>query len=266
MISPVSWIDSAEGASAFSSPAGAFATMDRLTGSPRIGLDLGYTRINLTGTRGVRMEIYGHGVTYNREGWYFAVPISKVFVEAGENIWGVGNAEIGSFISLSQGPWSGVVRFGLTLPTASDDPEGFVANTLTAFTRLTDLSSIVPETAWIRFSVSPVYHSGRFISQADLGIDFPFFTPDYIDLDPWFRFNLGMGAKLGPAAFLGELVILGTTGIVTDPSDRFLETLAATVRVQAGGVEPGLSYVVPLNGNARDLNPWVLLFSVRTPI
>lgn len=266
VICPMGWVDPAEGATAFSFPNGAFATMDRIAGNPRVGLDLGYTRVKLNGVQGFRTEIYGHGIRKRGETWYFSLPLSFVFDEQFGDIRGIGNAEVGTFIALSQGPLSGVFRLTVTLPMASDDLDGLTANLLTAFNRLTDLSSTVPETAWFRFSVSPVYRSERFVSQADLGIDFPFFAPDNVDVDPWIRFNLGTGVRHGKAAFLGELVILGTTGTVSNESDRFLETLAATIRIQAGGVEPGLSYIVPLNGDVRDLFPWVLLFSVRTPI
>ena len=268
LFSPISWVDPADGAFALSSPEGAFSTMDRLTGGPQFGLDLGYTGFtgNLSGFRGVRMEIYAQGVTYNGEGWYFAVAASRVSDDAGEDFDGIGNTEVGTFVSFSKGPVSGVVRFGLTLPTSSDDLEGITANFLTSFFRLTDLSSTVPETVWFRFSASPVYQRGRFVSQVDLGIDFPFFTPVYIEVDPWIRFNIGMGVKLGTVAFLGELVTLGTKGTVQNQSDRFLETLGATVRVQSGGIEPGLSFIVPINARLREINPWLLLFSVRSPI
>jgi len=249
-----------------------FATLDRQDGESKIGASLGWTFFDNDGPGDIsalRIDAYGHYVTPSGFGGYGLIPLSFLFVEDAPGLddeSAIGNVEGGLIYVLRSGPNDFVLHGGVTLPTADDD-EGFFANVLGTFPRLTDLALAYPETFWLRLGVSPIFRTGQFVIRLDGGLDFAV-SSDGEEPDPLLRLNVGAGVDTGTFAVLGELVTvagLGDEDVEADPDDDedFLHTAAISARFRAGSIEPGLALGFPLDDSVRDFVEFFIVGSLQ---
>lgn len=238
-----------------------FATLDRQDGESKIGGSLAWTFFdNDAGAdiTALRVDVYGHYVGESGLGGYGLLPVSFLFVddegEFFEDETGIGNVEGGVLYVLPSGPHDFVLRGGITLPTADDD-EGFFANYLATFPRLTDVALAYPETFWLRLAASPILRFGQFIIRLDGGLDFAV-SSDGPEPDPILRLNAGAGVDTGTFAILGELVTVASLGdedvAIEEDDEDFFHTLAISGRFRAGSIEPGLALGFPLDESIRE--------------
>ncbi len=235
------------------------ATLDRGDGITRLGVDFGLSLLDhppAAYDAALRIEPYAQYVTNSGLGFYGAIPITRSFGEDGapqpEAATALGNLELGGLYVTSGETTSWVVRCGVALPTASDDRDAVATNFAAAFPRLTDLALIQPNAAYVRLGVSPLLHKNHFFLQADLGIDLGIESgDDGDDVDHLLRLNLGAGYDFGKLALGLELVNLGTFDEV-DGNEKFLHTLAVTLRFMGKALQPALSVGAPLDASAGD--------------
>jgi len=260
----------ADEASLSSGAAPAFSTMDRGDGASRAGVSLGFNFFDDESIQtdvALRTDVYGQYVLPNHFGVYGSLPIS--YISGGdESSSAIGNAEIGGLYILQTGR-APILRFrtialraGLGLPTAADDFEGLLVNAFNIAPRLTDLVSITPDTTWLRLSASPTVREGKIFVRADAGIDIAVSAPEDAEIDPIVHMNVGAGYDAGKFALMGEVVTVATTGEVDENDERFFHTGALTARYTAADIQPGVSFVTPLD-DAGLGEQWALMFDVQ---
>lgn len=242
----------------------AFMTMDRMDNVSRAGFDLGFSFYDPDGINlGLRADLFGHLVTAQGWGGYVNVPISLLSYDTGldesETEIAIGNIELGGTFGLNLQALRMIFRAGLVLPTAPDSLEGLVTNGLNVTGRITDVVTIAPDVTWLRVSASPIITSGGFFARADLGLDLPIIEGDNVDANAMARLNLGGGFAIPGFAIMGELV----NNFVFDGAA--LHTLAVSARFPTGTIEPGISFVVPLDDDASigDAVNFVLMGSLQ---
>lgn len=263
----------------------AFATLDRGDSTSRVGLDVGASFLDDEafggGGTALRFDVHGQYIHASGFGGYGLLPLSYASFEneAVDDEMALGNLEVGGLYALPAGPTTAVLRLGLTLPTASEELEGALANAAAVRPRGTDVATFSPESVWLRLGGSLLARSGNLFVRGDLGIDVPL-TEDYeidlglfdvqVELDPLIRFNVGGGVVAGPAAIMAELVNIYFTGDAvddTDPEDgddqELEHNLALTGRYFEGNIQPSLSFVLALDDNARDDYDFMLMFGIH---
>lgn len=251
------------------------ATMDRQDGESKIGASLGWTFFDdetIGDISALHVDIYGHYVGASGLGGYGIIPLSFVFVDNVEPFQddsesAIGNVEGGVLYVVPSGPHDFVLHGGITLPTADDDLDGFIANALaTLGPRLTDIALAYPQTFWLRFGVSPILRSGQLVFRLDGGLDFALSTDNGDEPDPLLRLNAGGGIDTGSFALLGELVTIGTLGdedATIEDNEDFFHTLAISARFRAGSIEPGIALGFPLDESVRDYMDFFIIASLQ---
>ena len=236
-----------------------FMTMDRQDGRSLAGVQLGWTFfdddevVDLVDVSTLRIDLYGQFVSASGLGGYGIVPISMAFYDGADDDTAIGNVEGGVLYVIPSGNVDFVLKGGITLPTADDDLNGFIANALASFPRLTDLAHAAPETLWLRLGGSPIFRSGQLVFRVDAGIDIAVSSDGDDEPDPVLRLNAGGGIDTGTFAILGELVNTGNLEFGPGEADEeWLHTLAVSGRFRAGTVEPGIAIGFPLDDEIND--------------
>lgn len=211
----------------------------------------------------LRFDLYGQymaQVGENRLGAYATMPIVRTFGTSGDEETAVGNLELGGAFATAASPATDIVlRGGLVLPTADeDDGIGIV---LSSYGRLTDAFTSLPDFTWLRLSGSALHHAAPYFLRVDLGFDVPF--ADDEDIDGLLRINAAAGFDLDTVVLLGELATVGIIGGDSDGDERFLHTLALTVRGRGQTFSPGVSLVVPLDDSLNDFLDFAVVAGVR---
>src|SRR5690606_18772439 len=142
-------------------------------------------------------DLFGQYMLPQGFGGYASLPISYVSVGDGgsDAEHAIGNLEVGGAYVLNTPALPIALRAGVLLPTADDSLNGFLANAATVTNRLTDVASAMPDSTWLRLSVSPVLRRGIYVARVDLGADIPILGdgalegagPVETDLDPLMR-------------------------------------------------------------------------------
>lgn len=232
-----------------------FMTMDRQDGRSLAGAQLGWTffdddDVDVTT---LRLDLYGQFVSMSGLGGYGIVPLSFLFVDGAEDQTAIGNVEGGVLYVIPSGNVDFVLKGGITLPTADDDFDGFAANILAMFPRLTDVAHVSPETMWLRLGASPIFRSGQLVFRVDGGIDVAVSSDGEDEPDPLLRLNVGGGVDTGTFAILGELVNVGNLeDTAAEEDEEWLHTLAVSARFRSGAVEPGIAIGFPLDDEIND--------------
>lgn len=242
-------------------PAG--VTTDRIgTETWAANLELAYNAFDLLddGTF-LRLDLYGQylaQVGANRLGGYAWVPVVRTFGTGGDEVTALGSPEVGGAFAMAASPATDVVlRGGLVLPTVAE--EDAFAVVLSSYGRLTDAFTSLPDFTWLRLSGSVLHDAAPYFLRVDLGLDFPF--ADDEDIDALLRINAAAGIDLGEVVLLGELATMGLVGGDTD--ERFLHTVALTVRGRGQTFSPGVSLVVPLDDALNDVLDFAIVAGVR---
>ena len=233
-----------------------FSTLDRQDGRSLAGVQLGWTFFDdeIVDVTTLRLDLYGQFVSATGLGGYGIVPLSFAFVDGAEDETAIGNVEGGVLYVIPSGNVDFVLKGGITLPTADDDFDGFTANVLAGFPRLTDLAHAAPETMWLRLGASPIFRSGQLVLRVDGGIDVAVSSDGDDEPDPLLRLNVGGGVDTGTFAILGELVNIGNLeyGFGED-DEEWSHTLAVSGRFRTGTVEPGIAIGFPLDDGVNDV-------------
>jgi len=244
----------AAGSTAHAQRAPDLATLDRGDGITKIGLDLGLSFTDGAYDAALRLEPYGQYVTRIGLGVYGALPLARSFggpATPPDTAFAVGNFDLGLLYVIEPSrDVSWVFRAGIGFPLASDSVDGAATNSYATFPRLTDLALTVPNAFYARFGVSPLLHLHRVYVRADLGFDA---GSDDADLaNELVRFNVGGGIDLGVVALGAELVNLWTLDDFGG-GERFLHTIAGTIRIMGKSLQPQFAIGVPLDSSARDV-------------
>jgi hypothetical protein len=247
----------AAGSSAHANAFAGFSNLDRQSHDSLVGLDLGLGLIDFDDGESLRMELHGQYLIDGGVGVYGMVPFSRLFVDVPffDNSMALGNLEAGAFYIAPAGDLDLVLRGGVALPTADSNFSGITTNALAHAVRITDAALAYPDTTWLRLSGSPMLTSGDFFLRMDIGLDVPVRTD--VDADPLIRFNVGGGFDLDRLSLMGELAL----NFDTDGDDYVAS--AITARFHGRQFEPGLSIIVPINDNLRDVIDLGLLFSMQ---
>lgn len=252
-----------------------FATLDRQDGESKVGAALGWTFFDVPGDgdlSALHLDIYGHYVGASGLGGYGAIPLGFAFVDNAEPFndddeSAIGNVEGGVIYVIQSGMNDFVLRGGITLPTADDDPRGFYANVLSMISaRMTDIALAYQETLWLRLSASPILRSGQLVLRIDGGLDVAVSTDNGDEPDPVLRLNVGGGVDTGSFAILGELATIGNIGddnSATEDDEDFLHTAAVSARFRAGSIEPGIALGFPLDESIRDIVDFFIIGSLQ---
>lgn len=240
-------------------------TLDRMDGSSRFGIQVGFDKIDdvkLSDGFVMRYELYGQYVLPNRlVGLYAQVPFAHLFnfgSRDGTDYTALSNIDIGGFF-LPTHRSDLIVRVGLALPTASENSIRHGANTISELERLTDLLLAAGNYTTLRLSVSTLQESGIAFLRGDLGFDLVVDKPAN-DRGPnvLLRANVAAGVRLGLVDLAAELVNLGgLDGTVPGGIDnRFFHTLAVGLSTR-GTDQFRIGTVFPLDKVFRG-EVWIL--------
>lgn len=233
-----------------------FATLDRMDGQSRWGIDGGLTffdnRANGgNSAHGLRLDLHGQYVGQSGFGGYACVPVSWLLIDNANDQNGVGNIEGGVLYAIPAGQnFDVILRGGLTLPTANTD-QGSLANILAGYGRITDIALAAPQTTWARLSASPVVRSGRLFFRLDAGVDAPISSD--VNADSLLRLNVGVGFDTGTVAVAAELANVFDAGNTNSAGDNSLSTLAVSAQFGSGSTVPMVALVLPLNNGVNKL-------------
>ena len=232
-----------------------FATLDRQTNQRQGTLELGFSIPDDGDGFVLRTELYGQ-FYYKWIGAYIDLPFNFLILENADDEAAMGNMELGLYHVLELGDMFSIVgRFGVSVPTAADDFNGFGANLLGGMGRLTDvLTQSVPNATSIRPSVSALVDTDMLFARMDVGLDVIF--PDNGDSEMFMRLNLGVGVHAGPVDFTVESANLGRLN--TDEgspshsaSEEWLHTLSVKLSLPSEHVQPYVAFILPLDDNLR---------------
>jgi hypothetical protein len=238
-----------------------FMTLDRMDGSTRFGVQVGFhklDRLSLSDGFAMRYEPYLQYVVPDRvAGVYGQVPIAHLFDLTGADGTGIGNLELGGFYMPLRNS-SLILRAGLVFETASEDGPEQLALAIVAFERLTDLLQVQPNYSTARVSLSTVQMPGPAFYRADIGFDVIIDKPNTADTSLFLRANFAAGVRVPGVDLAAELVNLGVLdGTVSGGvSNRFVHTLALTARTP-GVNQVHVGTVFPLDDGARG-EVWIL--------
>jgi len=245
-----------------------FMTLDRMDTSSRVGLQVGFTKvddIDLSDGLFMRFNPYGQYVFPGKQaGIYGQLPLSHGFVSnaADATLWG--NLEMGGFYM----PWQNnelILRAGLIAATATD-PEnigGILTFTATAYERFTDFLLIAPNYTAGRLSASTIQRMDDFFFRADGGFDLVIDRPGgATGPTVFFRANFAGGYRVPDTVDLTvELVNLAFVNGDVDGgiTSRFNHTLALSARTP-GINQFHLGTVFPLDGGTNGARGelWIL--------
>jgi hypothetical protein len=241
----------------------AFATVDRVGGDSGFSIAASYARIDDTGesVTPLRADLFGQYADPSGWGGYAALAASTVRADSDSGS-AIGSVELGGFYRLRRSNVELTFRGGLTLPTADDALDGFAVNFITAWTRLTDLVDVLPESSWLRLALSPTWRTGSHFFRVDGGVDVPVWTDDGADFDPFIRLNAAGGLLAGPWALTGELVTL----VHTTDDETAMHTFAVGLAGTHPRVRPSLTVILPLDDSARRLYEFILAAGLQVSL
>jgi hypothetical protein len=234
-----------------------FMTLDRMDATTRLGLQMGWDKIDDTSISDgfvMRYEIYGQYLFPNKAvGVYGQLPISHAFNFNGNDATGMGNIELGGFF-LPNHTSELILRGGLAMSTASDsNTNEILSNVYSTYERLTDLMLIAPQYTTLRLSASTVQQRDTLFFRADLGFDLAIDKPSGATTSVWFRGNVAVGVRATGVDITAELInIAAVNGGNGNPSlaDRFFHTAGVSLRTQ-GENQFHIGTVFPLDSDAR---------------
>lgn len=226
-----------------------FLSLGRQDGVSRIGAELGFVSVDTSDGADdltpLRIGLFGQYVAPAGFGGYGALNIARVSGE-GESATGLSDLELGGIFSGKLGTIEGVARFGVALPTASDDDLGDVlSNILGAYSRIDDMVLALPNTSWIRISGSPVIRRQGVTVRADFGADIPVAAEDGFDPDPVLHLNLAGGLVAGQHQASLELVNLFFMG---DETER-ISSIGGSYRFDLGTATPYFGLFKPFGSD-----------------
>jgi hypothetical protein len=238
-------------------------TLDRMDGTTRLGLQMGWDKIddiNLSDLFVMRYELYGqYRFPGTPAGIYGQLPITHAFNGNGADATGMGNLEMGGFF-LPTHSSELILRAGLAMSTASDtDINQVRANVYSLYERLTDFIQIAPRYTTARLSASTVQQKDSFFFRADLGFDLVIDHPSTPDpTTVFFRGNLAAGIRATGVDVTLELANLALVNGGGDASlaARFQHTAGVSLRSQ-GENQFHLGTVFPLDQAARG-EVWII--------
>jgi hypothetical protein len=245
----------APAAAAVAEAAPTFMTLDRMDGTARLGIQVGWDKIddtNLSDGFLMRYEPYGQYVFPNRVvGIYGHIPISHAFNFNSADATGIGNIDLGGFFMPMQNNQL-ILRAGLALSTASDNGNDEFANIATTYERLTDLLQVAPNYTTLRLSASTVQQWDSVFFRADVGFDLAVDKPGTATTSIYFRGNAALGVRATGVDVMLELVNLAAAnGNVNGGIEgRFIHTAGVGVRTQ-GEHQFHAGAVFPLDDNVR---------------
>ncbi|HEY7374769.1 MAG TPA: hypothetical protein VIF57_21570 [Polyangia bacterium] len=234
-----------------------FLTLDRMDGTTRFGIQMGWDKIDDTSISDgfvMRYELYGQYLFPNKVvGVYGQLPISHAFNFNGNDATGMGNIEMGGFF-LPTHSSELILRGGLAMSTASDSNNNeILSNVYSTYERLTDLMLIAPQYTTLRLSASTLQQRDTLFFRADLGFDLAIDKPDGATTSVWFRGNVALGVRATGVDITAELINIAAVnggGDNASLSDRFFHTLGFSLRSQ-GENQFHLGTVFPLDRDAR---------------
>jgi len=236
-------------------PPGTF-TLDRMDEASRLGVQVGFDkidRVKLSDGFVIRTELFGQYVFPNSLGGvYLHVPFAHAFDFNGSDQTAMGNVGIGGFFLPMQDSRL-ILRFGLVVPTASDDPARIVTNAFTVYERLTDLVLVAHDFTTMRLSASTLQEGGAAFFRGDFGLDFVIDKPSASSGSPTvlMRANLAGGVHLDAVDLTLELVnVAALNGDVSGIDNRFIHTLGAGLSTR-GTDQVRVGTVFPLDKEAR---------------
>jgi len=237
-----------------------FLTLDRMDGTTRIGLQLGWDKLDaLRVSDGflTRHEFYGQFVFPGRVGGvYFGLATSHFFFLNGPDATGVGNLDVGGFV-LPTHSSELILRAGFGVPTGSSGGEELFANFNTAYERLTDILLIQGSYTTLRLSASTVQHKDNLFVRADLGFDLAIDGTPPGGPSAWVRGNAAVGVRVPGVDFTIELANVGAlNGTGGSIESRFAHSAGFSVRTQ-GEDQFHVGTVFPLDEGARG-NVWIV--------
>jgi hypothetical protein len=250
-----------------------FMTMDRMDVHTRLGIQVGFDKIDdidLDDTFFMRFNPYGQYVFPGQQaGVYGQIPISHWFNFAGdgEDATGWGNLEMGGFYM----PWRNnelILRAGLVAATASEDTAKLLANAATAYERYTDVVLFPANYTTGRLSASTIQQKDQFFFRADGGFDLVIDRPsNATGASVFFRANIAAGYRVPDTVDLAvELVNLAAVNGDVDGgiTGRFVHTAAITARTP-GVDQLHIGTVFPLDGGANGARGevWILSFGYQ---
>jgi len=245
-----------------------FMGMDRMDAHTRLGLQVGFFKIDDTDLSDgfvMRFNPYAQYVFPGKQaGIYGQLPIAHAFNLNGEDSTGYGNIEMGGFY-LPMRSNDLILRLGLVAATASDDDIGAIAsNIIGTYERYTDFVLMPPNYTSVRLSASTVQQMGEFFFRADGGFDLAIDRPSgSTGASVFFRANAAAGYRVPDTIDLAvELVNLAfVNGDYDGITNRFFHTLGITART------PGIDQfhvgtIFPLDEEARG-ELWILSFGYQ---
>ncbi|HEY8922747.1 MAG TPA: hypothetical protein VIU64_00130, partial [Polyangia bacterium] len=212
-------------------PPGTF-TLDRMDESSRFGIQASLDKIDsvdLSDGFVMRYELYGQYVLPNRfVGLYGQLPFAHLFDfdGAATDYNALANLDVGAFV-LPTHRSDLILRFGLALPTASENATRVLTNVVAAYERLTDLILAAPNYTTLRLSASTLQESGVAFFRADLGLDVAIDRPaGSTGGSTFLRVNVAAGLRLPVLDLAAELVNIGilSGGNSDGITNRFLHT------------------------------------------
>ena len=241
----------------------AFATLDRTDGQSRLELSSSVSFFDGDDPDfNNRIDLYGQHVAKSGLGGYVTIPFAMI-AEGDDSESAIGNLELGAIYHHQNGNLPITWRAGLALPVATDDV-GQLVNNLTAFGRLTDISSTIPDTTWFRLSMSPMIRLGNGFLRMDAGVDFPVDSDELGGLNALARLNVGAGVVAGGVALSGELV---TVRVIADGGDETAHSAAVSIRSSnKRGTAPYLAVVFPFAIDGEDVVDMVLTAGISVPM
>jgi len=240
-----------------------FLTLDRMDPTTRIGIQVGWDKIDDTSLSDaflMRYELYGQYRLPGRPGGFYAqMPISHAFIfsNGGEDATGYGNIELGGFF-IPMNDARLILRAGLAAATGSDSGNGVFANALTVYERMTDLVQAVGNMTTLRLSASTIQRMDTFFLRADAGFDFAIDKPATATTSLFFRANVGAGVRASGVDATLELANFAlVNGTVNGGIEgRFNHTAGISLRTQ-GEDQFHIGTVFPLDDGVRG-EVWII--------
>jgi len=234
-----------------------FLTLDRMDGTTRFGIQVGWDKLDQTSLSNgflMRYEPYGQYVLPGGAvGLYGQVPISHTFNSNGPDSGGLANIDIGGFF-MPMHNQDLILRGGLILATGPGTGNtDAVSNIVANYERMTDLLQVAPGFTTIRLSASTLQQKDMLFFRADVGFDLAVDKPAAATTNVYFRGNAALGIRATGVDVTLELVnIAAVNGTVRSGSlaDRFFHTAGFSLRTQ-GENQFHIGSVFPLDSDAR---------------
>ena len=172
-----------------------------------------------------------------------------------------GDLEIGGIFAprLGSPDFGLVVHAGIALPTGEKNTEALVGTLATAAT-LSGFYNALPRGTTVKLGVSPMFRSGIVFARLDLGFDGNI-SADQTSAGNGIHYNAGVGVDLGTAAVMLESENL-TVQDQGNNSGGTLNTVAVSVRANAGRVSPCLAVVIPVDDDERQIIDYAVIAGV----